>query len=102
MGRAAEWGSVVSVLVKFKNDEICPCLLDPVHPEEQDAWAATRGMPVRLGRVIPLSEVPDDMICGSDTYWEIKDENIRALVAAAIGDTYDLMIVCRHCLEMGD
>lgn len=92
----------MSVTVKFKSDEICPCLLDPVHPEEQAAWAATRGKPVRLGRVIPLAEIPEDMICNSDTYWEIIDEEIRSLVAKAIGGTYDVMIVCRHCLEMGD
>jgi hypothetical protein len=92
---------LMSVTVRFKNDEVCPCPACWINPElTQRAWQAFRGKAVRLGRVI-TTIVPEHQ-CGSDTYWEVLDPGMVETAAEIFDENRECSVVCRHVLEMGD
>jgi hypothetical protein len=92
----------VSTLVRFKNDEVCPC------PNADDelcaaAWAAIRGKPVRIGDPVPEALVDPENICGSDTYWSVLDQELLSKTAQILLEPEDQpAVACRHVLEIGE
>lgn len=91
----------MSVTVKFKSDEVCPCTNGPSDEAQEAAWQFVRGKEVRLGRVIPRAQVHRNAHCDTDVYWEVLSDDLIAATDAIL-DESGPVVVCRHMLEMGD
>lgn len=93
----------MSVTVRFKDDEKCPCPIIKQDESEQAAWRLVRGQSVRIGKVVPRELVHHSIRCDSDTFWQVEEESLILATAVILAeDPRDPVIACRHLLEIGD